>query len=281
MGVNPLEPQISAIRVKNLTFWNFIRFLRSTVYKMAAEVTCFGFFFPEKSPFLFSKIPISTICLARANMPLPKSSTKFGIGIALGSILSASIIAISLYARQREKQDKDEEDDDDENDTSHHVKLLPDTHKYREHLRVAVTAATIAGRGEYLEHMLSAGTVHAKKKNIGITNKSNACDFFTEVDVANERQIIDVIRTAFPQHAIIGEEVSPSSTHSRINPDITNVKRVKISSNTVASLRSSLADFELSNGAVDFEADLDHRSHRRNDQFRGRKSSDLHKYRLR
>ena len=39
MGVNPLEPQISAIRVKNLTFWNFIRFLRSTVYKMAAEVT--------------------------------------------------------------------------------------------------------------------------------------------------------------------------------------------------------------------------------------------------
>ena len=146
-------------------------------------------------------------------MPLPKSSTKFGLGIALGSILSASIIAISLYAR-REKQDDDE---DDENDTSHHVKLLPDTHKYQEHLRVAVTATTIAGRGEFLEHMLSAGTVHAKKKNIGITNKSNACDFFTEVDVANERQIIDVIRTAFPQHAIIGEEVSPSSTHSRIN----------------------------------------------------------------
>ncbi|GMH91036.1 hypothetical protein TrVE_jg5015 [Triparma verrucosa] len=65
--------------------------------------------------------------------------------------------------------------------------------------------------------MLSAGTVHAKKKNIGITNKSNACDFFTEVDVANERQIIDVIRTAFPQHAIIGEETSSSQTERSIS----------------------------------------------------------------
>jgi myo-inositol-1(or 4)-monophosphatase len=61
--------------------------------------------------------------------------------------------------------------------------------------RVAIRAARVAGR------------VHLSRLNrINITRKSNPLDLLTEADSESEAAVIDVIRHAFPDHAILGEE---------------------------------------------------------------------------
>jgi len=61
--------------------------------------------------------------------------------------------------------------------------------------RVAIRAARAAGR------------VHLSRlRRISITRKSNALDLLTEADSESEAAVIEVIRRAFPDHAILGEE---------------------------------------------------------------------------
>jgi myo-inositol-1(or 4)-monophosphatase len=69
--------------------------------------------------------------------------------------------------------------------------------------RVAVSAARAAGR------------VHlARLRKISVTRKSNALDLVTEADHESEAAVIQVIRRAFPSHAVLAEERGLSGEES-------------------------------------------------------------------
>lgn len=71
------------------------------------------------------------------------------------------------------------------------------------HLNIAVSAARSAGRIIMRHHnQVEQLTVRAKSRN----------DFVTEVDQMAEQDIIRVIRKAYPDHAIIGEEGGADGT---------------------------------------------------------------------
>jgi len=59
-----------------------------------------------------------------------------------------------------------------------------------------------------IPHLSSVGTAAGAESAaaLGIQTKSNASDFATQVDVANEELITRAISSAFPSHRIIGEE---------------------------------------------------------------------------
>jgi myo-inositol-1(or 4)-monophosphatase len=69
--------------------------------------------------------------------------------------------------------------------------------------RVAIRAARAAGR------------IHLKRMNhISIANKSNVIDLVTEADRESEAAVIEVLRRAFPTHAILAEESGVSGDSS-------------------------------------------------------------------
>jgi len=77
----------------------------------------------------------------------------------------------------------------------------------RDELRLAISLAVRAGRN-MIPHLSSVGTAAGAESAaaLGIQTKSNASDFATQVDVANEELITRAISSAFPSHRIIGEE---------------------------------------------------------------------------
>lgn len=86
-----------------------------------------------------------------------------------------------------------------------HLGLLPPSCPYASHLATALRAAHIAARGDYSTHLSTAGTVDCRS-NLSSTEKLNDADFFTDVDVSNQLDVVAVVRADFPTHKIIGEE---------------------------------------------------------------------------
>jgi len=77
---------------------------------------------------------------------------------------------------------------------------VPDTGEIE---RVALRAARAAGR------------VHLRRLNrITISNKSNVIDLVTEADRESETAVIEVLRRAFPTHAVLAEESGASANAS-------------------------------------------------------------------
>lgn len=71
-----------------------------------------------------------------------------------------------------------------------------------------------------LKAALSAGEILTEIRSSGFeTNKKGARDLVTSGDLAAERCIIDTIRAAFPNHAILSEEASPETTLSILNQE--------------------------------------------------------------
>jgi myo-inositol-1(or 4)-monophosphatase len=61
----------------------------------------------------------------------------------------------------------------------------------------------------------AAGRIHLKRMNhISIANKSNVIDLVTEADRESEAAVIEVLRRAFPTHAILAEESGVSGDSS-------------------------------------------------------------------
>lgn len=125
---------------------------------------------------------------------------------------------------------------DDLDDVERYSRLLSSDHEYGKHLRVAVEAALVAGRGDYYTHLSTAGTIYSTSLSTTSKSKSksNTSDFFTEVDVANEKLIIERIKASFHSHAIIGEETSDSSTPQTISPPTWIIDPIDGTTNFVA-----------------------------------------------
>ncbi|GMI03630.1 hypothetical protein TrLO_g10710 [Triparma laevis f. longispina] len=150
---------------------------------------------------------------------------------------SAALFTGCARLLQRDVDDAASDEDyhdavDDLDDVELYSRLLSSDHEYGKHLRVAVEAALVAGRGDYYTHLSTAGTIYST--SLSTTSKSNTSDFFTEVDVANEKLIIERIKASFPSHAIIGEETSDSSTPQTISPPTWIIDPIDGTTNFVA-----------------------------------------------
>ena len=63
-----------------------------------------------------------------------------------------------------------------------------------------------------IEYLEAKGTIAEEKLDLGIEIKTNSTDFCTNIDIENEKLIIDGIRRKFPNHDIIGEESVGTNT---------------------------------------------------------------------
>jgi fructose-1,6-bisphosphatase/inositol monophosphatase family enzyme len=68
-----------------------------------------------------------------------------------------------------------------------------------------------------IEYLEAKGTAAEETLDLGIETKSSSPDFCTNVDIKNEKLIIDGIRTKFPKHDIIGEESVGTGTIPPLN----------------------------------------------------------------
>jgi fructose-1,6-bisphosphatase/inositol monophosphatase family enzyme len=71
-----------------------------------------------------------------------------------------------------------------------------------------------------IEYLEAKGTSAEDSLDLGIETKSSSPDFCTNIDIKNEKLIIDGIRNKFPKHDIIGEESVGTGTIPKLNINI-------------------------------------------------------------
>lgn len=91
--------------------------------------------------------------------------------------------------------------------------------KHGPELKLAVRLAMEAG-SNMVEYLEAKGTAAESSLDLGIETKSSSADFCTKVDVENERLVIEGIRTAFPNHQIIGEESVGTGSVPKLEPTV-------------------------------------------------------------
>ena len=91
------------------------------------------------------------------------------------------------------------------NDKKHAIPANIATSPYSKQVKLAVRLALQAGRNMY-RYCDETGTQAAEQHDLGISEKSKPEDFFTKIDVENERIVMDGIQKYFPKDKIIGEE---------------------------------------------------------------------------
>jgi fructose-1,6-bisphosphatase/inositol monophosphatase family enzyme len=79
--------------------------------------------------------------------------------------------------------------------------------EYSEELQLAVKLAMQAGEN-MIPHLESKGTDQGCETNLGINIKQNKADFATIIDLQNEELVINGLKERFPDHEIIGEEMT-------------------------------------------------------------------------
>lgn len=89
-------------------------------------------------------------------------------------------------------------------------------------LRLAVALALRAGENMN-EHLDTKGTKAGAgaEARLGISTKKNETDFATEIDILNEKLIINSIQENFPKHQIIGEESTGTAEVNSLTQDPT------------------------------------------------------------
>ena len=112
---------------------------------------------------------------------------------------SAGFLLLNLYRKQRQQSTK----------YSVPPELL--SSNYSKELQVAVALALESGRSMYLYYD-SKGTAAEIQHDLNIVTKGRPEDFFTQIDLDNEKLIMEGILAAFPDHSIIGEETVGQGT---------------------------------------------------------------------
>jgi inositol-phosphate phosphatase / L-galactose 1-phosphate phosphatase len=79
--------------------------------------------------------------------------------------------------------------------------------KFARELEVAVSLALRAGAKMY-SYCNEKGTAAESQHDLGISEKGQAEDFFTKVDIENEKLVTDGLLQYFPTHRVIGEEAT-------------------------------------------------------------------------
>ena len=85
-------------------------------------------------------------------------------------------------------------------------------------ITIVTILASIAGEN-MLGYIESKGTIEESKYSLDIETKSGSADFCTKVDVENENLVIEGIRTTFPSHDIIGEEMTGTGPLPPMRPN--------------------------------------------------------------
>ena len=158
----------------------------------------------QRFPFYFFGVWMMTTC----NL---KSSTA--LASLAGSVLlvSVSVLITKLWSSSSDtfkKSNTTGSKDRREDDAS---RMIPDVFQqsscpYRDEVRLGVELAIQAGKN-MLDHYDSVGTDRKSTLSV-VLNKGDksGIDFATDVDTRNEKLVMKGIKSAFPDHEIIGEE---------------------------------------------------------------------------
>ena len=87
-------------------------------------------------------------------------------------------------------------------------------------VHIAVELALQAGRS-MRPYCDEKGTAAEQEHNLGISEKGQPEDFFTKIDVENERLVTDGLLREFPTHKVIGEESTGTGTIPPLTKDPT------------------------------------------------------------